>query len=250
MEQTFQTAAQPVSRQEPRPRRIGTVTMGLSLVGAGGVLLAGQFGLVNALEVLRFAPAILILLGIEILIGSALNKSGRVRYDFLSMLVCFILIGLSAVGALIPAIITYDRSYSDMRSILSNRLEEKIAAAVGEKDIAGLDIHVWDYAGSEVRFFTGDFPTAAEMAAELEKSGGYSCDISLELSGFYDEAYPFAAKSREVCEDIAALDLPLDRLTLSGSEPDGSRFELHLDRWSLDLPVEELKMQVQGNVIG
>ena len=236
--------------KEQKPRRVGTLTMGLSLVAAGGVLLAGQFGLVNSLEVLRFAPVILILLGIEILVGSALCKGGKMRYDLLSMLVCFVLIGVSAAGALVPSVIAYDRSYSDMRGILSNRLEEKIAAAVGDNDIDRLDVHVWGYDSTGLRFFTGDFPTADEMAAELEKSGGYSCDISIELSGVYDEAYPFAVKSREVCEDIAALGLPLDQLILSGSEPDGSRFELYLDRWSLDLPVEELKLQTQGNVIG
>lgn len=236
--------------KEQKPRRVGTLTMGLSLVAAGIALLAGQFGLISVVEVLRWSPVILILLGIEMLVGSALCKGEKMRYDFLSMLVCFVLIAVSAVGALIPSVIAYDRSYSDMRGILSNRLEEKVAAAVGDNDIDRLDVYVWDYAGTDVRFFTGDFPTADEMAAELEKSGGYSCDISLELSGVYDEAYPFAVKSREVCEDIAALNLPLDQLTLSGSEPDGSRFELYLDRWSLDLPVEELKMQVQGNVIG
>ena len=236
--------------KEQKPRRVGTLTMGLSLVAAGIALLAGQFGLISVVEVLRWSPVILILLGIEMLVGSALCKGEKMRYDFLSMLVCFVLIAVSAVGALIPSVIAYDRSYSDMRGILSNRLEEEIAAAVGDENIAGLDVHVWDYAGSDIPFFAGDIPTAGEMADELEKSGEYSCDITLELTGVYATPDSFAEKAVTVCKDVASLDLPLDQLYLTGAEPDGSRVELFLDRWSLDLPFEELKMQVQGNVIG
>ncbi|MBR6790236.1 MAG: hypothetical protein IKM31_05140 [Oscillospiraceae bacterium] len=239
-----------IPQPAPKPRRVGTVTMGLALVAAGGVLLAGQFGLLNAMEVLRWSPAVLILLGIEILVGSALNKGGKMRYDFLSMIVCFTLIGLSALGSLIPVIIAYDRSYSDVGSLLSGRIEAKVAAAVGDSDIAGLDVHVWTYSDTDMLFLKGEVPDPGEIAGTLEENGSYSCDIYLELAGRFPDHEAFADKAAWALEAVAPLDLPVDQIVLSGHDPDGERYELYLDRYSMDLPPSELALQVQGNIVG
>lgn len=248
MEQINQTPVLPV--KEPKPRRVGTVTMGLSLVAAGGVLLAGQFDLLNALEVLRWSPVILILLGIEMLVGSALNKGGKMRYDFLSMIVCFTLIGLSALGALIPVIVAYDRSYSDVSRILSDRIEEKVADAVGNSELAGLDAHVWTYSDTDMLFLKGEVPDPGEIAGTLEESGDYGCDIYLELAGRFPDHEAFADKAAWTMEAVVPLDLPVDQIVLSGHDPEGKGYELYLDRYGMNLPPSELALQVQGNIVG
>jgi len=248
MEQTSQIPFQPVP--QPKPRRVGTVTMGLSLVAAGGILLASQFGFLNILEALRWSPVILILLGIEILVGSALNKGGKMRYDFLSMLVCFVMITLSAGCALVPVIFAAERSYTDMHNILSARTEERIAAAVGEENIAGLSVNVWDNAGMDIITGLADEPDISAMADRVAEKGLYECHVYLELTGRYNDHEEFAQKASSLLEEIAPLDLPVDSLTLSGTDPDGSRYELYLDRWGLTLPAEDLALQVQGNIIG
>lgn len=77
------------SEQRPQ-RRVGTFTLGVTLVAAGAAMLASWFWpgfqpqwLVNA------SPVILILLGIEVLIAA--GGGGRVRYDWAGIILCFLI---------------------------------------------------------------------------------------------------------------------------------------------------------------
>ena len=127
MDENRQPLPQPEApAPEPEPRRVGTVTMGITLVASGIVLLAGQFGLLSVVEVLRWSPVILIMLGIETLVGCALAKGGKMRYDILSMFICFILIGVAAAGAVITEVV---------RGVVDGLLSE--AAAYGS-DLADI----------------------------------------------------------------------------------------------------------------
>ena len=237
-----QESFRPLAPPETRPtRRVGTLTMGLSLVAVGALLLAGQFGLVDAVEAMRWSPLILIFLGVEILICNAFNRSEKLRYDFLSMFVCFILIVGGTICSIIPSAILYDHNSSTAQHLLSNRLEERIALAVGDENIAGLSVDTWDYNTVTL----GAVPTADE----LEESGTYECHVYLELSGTYTDRRAFAEKATEVFDSIDTLDLPISSLSLSGRASDGSRYELYTDRWGLNLSAEELALQVQDNIL-
>ncbi len=77
---------------ENRPvRRVGTFTMGIALVACGAVMMAALFLPQFDLKwTLRFAPLALIGIGVETLIAA---KSGRrIKYDWVSMLICFIVV--------------------------------------------------------------------------------------------------------------------------------------------------------------
>lgn len=100
------TAAPAAGREAPSPaeakpapareRRVGTFTFGVTLVAAGAAMTAALF--FPALDprlLLRFSPAVLILLGAEVLLSA--RKDGRIKYDWLGMLLCFALV-LLAVG--------------------------------------------------------------------------------------------------------------------------------------------------------
>lgn len=90
-------------------RRVGTFTMGISLI-AGGILFF-TYNLfpdrVDLLFSLSFAPLILVALGIEILIFYFARKDDKLKYDFLSALYCFFLLGVGACFTVIPAIIRW-----------------------------------------------------------------------------------------------------------------------------------------------
>lgn len=91
-----ETAAVPV-------RRVGTFTMGVALIAAGVVLcLSLFFPHFNYAYVCRFAPLLLVLLGVEVLVGASRAGSARIRYDVLSMFVCALLI-VCALGATVFA---------------------------------------------------------------------------------------------------------------------------------------------------
>nr|WP_325298017.1 hypothetical protein [uncultured Dysosmobacter sp.] len=76
--------------ETPR-RRVGTFTLGVTLVAAGGLmlvsLLAPQLDLRWAL---KLSPVILILLGVETLLAA--RGGGKIKYDWVGMLLCFVLV--------------------------------------------------------------------------------------------------------------------------------------------------------------
>ena len=77
-------------------RRVGTFTLGVVLVAAGCAMLASL--LRPELDIgwlLKASPLILVALGAETLLSA--RGGGRVRYDWLGMLLCFLLVGAAMV---------------------------------------------------------------------------------------------------------------------------------------------------------
>ena len=88
----METADRTAQAAAPRQRRVGTFTLGIVLVAAGGGMLAAMFWPRFRPEwLLSAAPCILILLGIETLLAA--QGGGRVKYDWLGMILCFVLTG-------------------------------------------------------------------------------------------------------------------------------------------------------------
>lgn len=97
-----------MEKQTIRIRRVGSVTFGVVLVATGILFLADLFfPTMDFYIVYRFWPAILILLGLEVLAGSRqktyeiLNKEGKIEeqskvvYDVAAILLMIVLIGFS-----------------------------------------------------------------------------------------------------------------------------------------------------------
>jgi len=77
-------------------RRAGTFTLGVVLVAAGCGMLASL--LWPALDIgwlLKASPLILVILGVEVLLAA--RGGGKVKYDWLGMLLCFLLVGAGLV---------------------------------------------------------------------------------------------------------------------------------------------------------
>lgn len=73
-------------------RRVGTFTLGVTLVLGGTCMLASLlWPRLDLSWALRCSPLILVSLGAETLLST--RGGGRVRYDWLGMLLCFVLIG-------------------------------------------------------------------------------------------------------------------------------------------------------------
>lgn len=81
------------SEQAARPqRRVGTFTLGVVLVAAGlGMLVSLLWPQVEIGWLLKASPLILVALGAETLLSA--RGGGRVKYDWLGMLLCFLLVG-------------------------------------------------------------------------------------------------------------------------------------------------------------
>ena len=77
-------------------RRVGTVTLGLTLVTAGVLMLISLFWPeANLRGVVKLSPLILVSLGVEALLSA--RSGGAVKYDWVGMLLCFILT-IAAMG--------------------------------------------------------------------------------------------------------------------------------------------------------
>ena len=74
-------------------RRVGTMAFAVLLIAGGVLLLAQQFmPKANLLAVLKFAPVILIVLGIEVLVYST-KPNVKLKFDWLGILGCaFVLV--------------------------------------------------------------------------------------------------------------------------------------------------------------
>lgn len=86
-----------MTSNETKPqRRAGTFTLGAVLVAAGLGMMASLFW--PALEIgwlLKASPLILVSLGVEVLLAA--RGGGKVKYDWLGMLLCFVLVGAGLV---------------------------------------------------------------------------------------------------------------------------------------------------------
>lgn len=130
----------PRAAQKPPVRRVGTVTLGLSLILTGLAITAYFF--VPGFDIVfiaKLAPLVLVFLGAEVLWASVRRKGEeRLRLDFLAAFVSFVLICASLCAATLPAVWRWygpDRSATEQR--LSAELEEQLHTAFQGQDVVG-----------------------------------------------------------------------------------------------------------------
>ena len=83
-----------VSGAEKPCRRVGTFTFGIVLVAAGAAMLVSMFWpRLDLSWVLKLSPLALISLGIETLVAA--RGGGRVKYDWVGMVLCCLIVTVS-----------------------------------------------------------------------------------------------------------------------------------------------------------
>ncbi len=188
-----------------RTRRVGTLTMGAALIVTGVLLLVNavvpDFPLYMAA---RFSPVILVLVGVEILAASLRGKGEKLRYDFLSMIVCFILISGSLLLGTVPQYVENMARIDETESRLSRELEEDVYEALRGQGIERLSVGFYFY--DNLTPWSDPFPSDLSYS---DADGAY-LSINVTLSGMYDGKEEFAAAVRDVLDALEPLDLPSD----------------------------------------
>lgn len=212
-----QPAPAPAPARRPPVRRVGTVTLGLSLIVTGLAITAYFFvpGF-DIIFVAKLAPLVLVFLGVEVLWASVRRKGEeRLRFDFLAAFVGFVLICASLCAATLPAMWRWygpDRSSTEER--LSDELEEQLHTAFQGQDV--LDCSGWVNLGGYE--FDREM-TLADLRAE-DHAGA-----NITLGGTVENGDEFAAR---VAALLPALrDAGVDRAYFYWSDDDES--------WDLDL---------------
>lgn len=198
-----QPAAQPVvqpAAPRPRVRRVGTFTMGVALILAGLLICASLLlpGF-NILLAAKLAPLVLVALGCEVLYWSAHQGSAKIKYDFLSMFVCFVLLCGSIGAAAVPALWRYfgpDRQMTESR--LANELVEAAYPALKDQNLRNMSVNV---SLTGVEFDAG-------MALTDLTAQDY-VGVNVTLRGAFADTQSFAAACRRVLDVLGGLGVPL-----------------------------------------
>ena len=145
----------PVSNPGKRPnapirRRTGTLTLGLALILVGGCILGYCFvpGF-DLFAAAKLSPLLLVLMGLEILIGSFL-KGDEYRVNFGSVLLCLILVGCSLCAAVIPMFWDYYGPEEEQReSRITSELSSTCYDQLKNSGVTYLDSHLNRYTQAE-----------------------------------------------------------------------------------------------------
>lgn len=98
MNADFSAGTAPVQqRSHPeKPRRVGTFTLGVVLVLSGiAMLLCMFFPTLDLTVLLKLSPLILVSLGAETLLAA--RRGSAIRYDWVGMILCFLLVSCALV---------------------------------------------------------------------------------------------------------------------------------------------------------
>jgi len=85
-----------------KTKRVGVISMAIVLIAFGILLFIGQFSKISAIELAgKFWPLILIMIGLEILYYSYINKEGEdkfvIKYDIFSIFIVMIILVVNVV---------------------------------------------------------------------------------------------------------------------------------------------------------
>lgn len=250
----------PEQPETPKPvRRVGSLTLGVCLIAAGAFFLGYHFwpGFPWKL-VLKIAPAAgLCMLGGEVLFFAAKPQSRR--YDFLSVLLCLVLMTFCFGMCFLPVILERFGPETEARETqIAAEYEDALygsfreeAPAVRLKDLA-----VWlrDYYGTD---------DTLEAAADDLNHGLGTLHLNIELYGPYDTKADFAADCRTLTDCIQSQRVQptvvtffydgigaVDSAALTSGTAQASSYTLHLNgNVQLDWTADEMENQTEEETL-
>lgn len=224
----------PPVQQRHQGRRVGTVTMACALIAVGVLLIIGSFNQsISFLMMARLAPIILIVLGIEILVRYFVSKGEKLRYDFLSGFVCFVLIMGSLGMAAIPEVWN---NWGPHREILEETLRAEAnqicaKALKDEKSVSSMNL--------SVQLHHSDLPE--EMTLEDLRAADFVRADLIILNSFQNEE-DFVKAAQPILKKMADTGIPFDYINITTPSVEMRYgYSLYLeDSLGYDLTVEQL----------
>lgn len=202
-------------------RRVGRVAFALLLIAAGVLLLIQQFvPNFDLLSIVRFAPVLLIVLGVEILIYSA-RSDIKVKFDWLSVLGCGFILVVVGCSSLVPVLWNL---YGPSRDYAQNRYQKELQDQFYQALNADTDLK------SKIRnlqiYVTFNHTESGEYT--LQDMDSVSVYVELPENG-YTDAVDFAADCRRIADLSEKSGVDADDYNFnsySDNEGNGSRYSL------------------------
>ncbi len=187
--------------RNPRPvtRRkyfyIGTFSAAASLIFMGIVMYISLSSPVGVVHALKFAPIMLVFLGIEVLLAVIANRSARLKYNVKSLILTVLLVGVTCVMAIISTANSAtggERYYAAQRieNMLSREISESIPSDIIKNVSIELQLH-------------GSDPYAYENISDLE--AGDVINLEITYIDAQVSMYEFASNCREVMDGLKTM---------------------------------------------
>lgn len=240
---TIEPEVQKTAPQKEKPRRIGTITMGFALIIVGVTILISMFNpSFDMVLVAKLSPLILIALGLEIVISTFIFKGEKLKYDFWSGVVCFLLI-LTSIGlAIVPKLYEdYAQYYGPERNALHIRLiaeleDNAYMVLKNYSEISDVD--------ATCSVTSTEFDS--NMTVRDLKSEDYvSFHISLDSS--FGSKKEFAESCEKIIKALSTLNAPVDHIGIT-TDVKGGDFWYSLDcdgKFAMNATAEKLERSVE-----
>lgn len=203
-----------------KTRRVGTVAFALVLILAGVLLMLYQIvPTFNLLQIVKFSPVILIVLGIEMLAYSA-KPDVLVKFDWLAMLGTAFTLCVVGAAALLPLAIS---EWGPARSSAISRIETEKVDALYSALTADPELKAkTGYCGVNVWFNHG-------AGGSYTLQSGDDCVLNATLTGPYADAESFAADCIGIMQLAADKDLGFTSYHFSSGEDTDDGISYYLD---------------------
>lgn len=223
------TVVPPHPAQTRPVRRIGTMTMGLTLVLVGVVLLIYFVHPFNLIWIARFAPVLLIVLGIEVLWQYFANRGQNLHYDFLGTVFCaFIICFAIGVSAAYPLFLKYGNNW---------RLEESLDSQIYDQlytELSDLPIYLLEVSTSLV---SATPETQSFTIADLDSIDHVRLYVTLKD---IPDKQTFAVQVRTLLDRLKAMSYP-NLIVEAGAYSSDAEYSITLrDRFMMNMSAPEI----------
>ncbi len=203
-----------------KTRRVGTLAFALVLILAGVLLMLYQIvPAFNLLQIVKFSPVILVVLGIEMLVYSA-KPDVLVKFDWLAMLGTAFTLCVVGAAALLPLAVS---EWGPARSSAISRIETEKVDALYSALTADPELKAkTGYCGVNVWFNHG-------AGGSYTLQSGDDCVLNTTLTGPYADAESFAADCIGIMQLAADKDLGFTSYHFSSGEDTDDGISYYLD---------------------
>lgn len=203
-----------------KTRRVGTLAFALVLILAGVLLMVYQLvPRFNLLQIVKFSPIILVVLGIEMLVYSA-KPDVLVKFDWLAMLGTAFTLCVVGAAALLPLAVS---EWGPARSSAISRIETEKVDALYSALTADPELKAkTGYCGVNVWFNHG-------AGGSYTLQSGDDCMLNATLTGPYADAESFAADCIGIMQLAADKDLGFTSYHFSSGEDTDDGISYYLD---------------------
>ena len=203
-----------------KTRRVGTLAFALVLILAGVLLMVYQLvPRFNLLQIVKFSPIILVVLGIEMLVYSA-KPDVLVKFDWLAMLGTAFTLCVVGAAALLPLAVS---EWGPARSSAISRIETEKVDALYSALTADPELKAkTGYCGVNVWFNHG-------AGGSYTLQSGDDCVLNTTLTGPYADAESFAADCIGIMQLAADKDLGFTSYHFSSGEESDDDVSYYLD---------------------